>query len=402
MRFTAFRVRVGFVIIAVWLAARGQNSSQALRPGAPSSGFTLREIPSLGGIISSAGGISNGGVVSGFAATAGDAKFRAFNWQAGTLDVLPTFGGPVSFTWTISANGRTSGFSETKSRDPNGEDFNGLGDHLIELPALWIDERLYRLPLVAGGNNGNSEGINSVGQVAGLSEIAEHDPTCTKPQVLGIKPVIWKNRKIQTVLPTWAGDSMGIVTSMNDNGDAAGATGFCGTGAAMVPFNMRHAVLWKKGKIIDLGNLGGSAGQEPLGINNRDEIVGQSSLPGIKTYHAFLWDGQMHDIGALSGDCCSIAEYISETGVIAGVSCKEPSGRLVVHHNVESSFSKNCRGVFWKNGTIIDLNSLLHPGSSMFVTAVEAGPNSLGQIVGDGMVKATGAQRGFIAVPTGP
>lgn len=390
---------VTVLVTAAWLGGcSGVAGSQS--PGTSSqTRFTIQEIKSLGGSLSSAGGISRSGVVSGFAMTTGDTKIRALNWQTGTINVLPTLGGPVSFSWTISTNGHTTGFSETKSRDPNGEDFNGLGDYRIELPTLWIDERLHSLPLLAGGNNGNAEGINAVGQVAGLSETGVRDPTCTTPQVLAIKPVIWKDGKIQTVLPTWTGDSMGIVTAMNDEGDATGATGFCGTGPAMVPFNMRHAVLWRKGKIVDLGNLGGSVGQEPLGINNRGEIAGQSSLPGLKIYHAFLWDGQMHDLGALPGDCCSIAEYISDDGTVSGTSCRYPSGRLAARAGVTPAFNKGCRGVLWANGSIVDVNSLLLPLATMFVTNVEAGPNALGQIAGDAVVKATGAQRGFVAVP---
>lgn len=398
---------LGVFVVAFWMIApgtfggcSGSSGLQSPATAAPhQKRFSIQEIQSLGGSLSSGGGISDNGVVSGFAATTGDAKIRALNWKGGSIDVLPTLGGPVSFAWTISANGHTTGFSETKSRDPNGEDFNGLGDHLIELPAFWSDERLYRLPLLAGGNNGNAEGINAVGQVAGLSETGAHDPTCTKPQVLAIKPLVWKDGKVQTVLPTWKGDSMGIVTSMNDAGDATGATGFCGTGAAMVPFNMRHAVLWRKGRIIDLGNLGGSVGQEPLAINNRGQIAGQSSLSGTKTYHAFLWDGKMHDLGALPGDCCSIAEYISDDGTVSGTSCTYPSGRLGVHAGAAPAFSKSCRGVLWKDGTIVDVNSLLLPSAAMFVTTVEAGPNALGQIAGDAIVKGTGAHRGFVGVP---
>ncbi len=37
-------------------------------------------------------------------------------------------------------------------------------------------------------------------------------------------------------------------------------------------------------------------------MNNRDQVVGVSGLPGNTTYHAFLWQhGVMRDLGTLPG-----------------------------------------------------------------------------------------------------
>ena len=45
--------------------------------------------------------------------------------------------------------------------------------------------------------------------------------------------------------------------------------------------------LWRNGKMIDLGNLGGTL-SAATGINNRTEIVGTSNLPGDRRIiHSF-------------------------------------------------------------------------------------------------------------------
>ena len=47
-----------------------------------------------------------------------------------------------------------------------------------------------------GGDNGVAVEINRRGQVAGFTENAIHDSTCTPPQVLQVVAVVWRNGKI--------------------------------------------------------------------------------------------------------------------------------------------------------------------------------------------------------------
>jgi probable HAF family extracellular repeat protein len=359
------------------------------------SQYHVVDLGTLGGSFSEASGISDSGVVSGFSATKNDAQFQVFAWREGKMRAMPGFGGPISYSWTINDRNEISGFSETATPDPNGEDVNGLGTYLISLPAFWRGAHLSTLPLV-GGNNGNALGLNNVGQVGGWSEINKHDPTCVKPQVLGLKPVIWKEGKIDKVLPTWRGDSIGAVIDINDRGDAIGASGRCDQAAASVPLNIRHGLLWRDGKMIDLGNLGGRIATEPIAINKDDQIVGQSDLPGDKKYHAFLWDGTMKDLGALPGDCCSVANWVADDGTVAGYSCLHPGQRAMPR----GKRFKNCRGFLWKNGTMVDVNTLIPTDSAWYITGIDA-LNRNGQLVGVAYGKKSNAERGFLATPTG-
>jgi len=53
-------------------------------------------------------------------------------------------------------------------------------------------------------------------------------------------------------------------------------------------------------QLTDLGTLGGSQ-SVGYGLNNLGQVTGQSYIAGNSHAHAFLYDGAMHDLGALGG-----------------------------------------------------------------------------------------------------
>ncbi len=71
--------------------------------------------------------------------------------------------------------------------------------------------------------------------------------------------------------------------------------------------------------ITDLGTLGGDY-SFANGINNRGQVVGYSATAS-GTQHAVLWeDGQMTDLGTLSGREYGVASGINSRGQVVGYS----------------------------------------------------------------------------------
>ncbi|WP_158623353.1 hypothetical protein [Corallococcus sp. CA053C] len=118
--------------------------------------------------------------------------------------------------------------------------------------------------------------------------------------------------------------------------------------------------------MTSLGSLDGGANTLSFGINNRGEVVGETYV-GSK-YRAFLWrKGRMIDLGDLGGGV-SRARAINDFGQVVGTSL---NGR-----NFNVPF-------VWSNGKMTELQFLLAPGTGWFLTEV-ASINNAGQIVGSG------------------
>jgi probable HAF family extracellular repeat protein len=179
--------------------------------------------------------------------------------------------------------------------------------------------------------------------------------------------VIWgADGNIQRQLPPFAGDPDGAAVAINDLGDVAGISGTCDQ--AVGRFSAKHAVVWHDGTASDLGNLGGVAWNTPFAINNRGDIVGFSDLPGDAdgnpNFHAVLWSknggpdcgGRCADLGTLPGDALSEATGINNLGQVVGTS-----------FGAGSPFGS--RAFLWENGRLVDLNTLVVPGTTLQLVA---------------------------------
>jgi probable HAF family extracellular repeat protein len=114
--------------------------------------------------------------------------------------------------------------------------------------------------------------------------------------------------------------------------------------------------------MTDLGNLGGTVSFGQC-ANNRGEVIGQSNLPGDKTFHAFRWrNGKMKDLGTLGGPD-SEAIWINDAGQIAGSADLPAPG---IHD-----------AVIWRHGRIKDLGTVAGDPCSRGRAI-----NSWGQVVG--------------------
>jgi probable HAF family extracellular repeat protein len=352
--------------------------------------YTVTDLGTLGGTLSSTGGMNNKGEVEGFSTLPGDQIQRAFLWRDGLMTDLGTLGGPNSFAGSRpSQKGQVGGSADTATLDPLGENFCGFGTPLKCLPFVWQNGGITPLPTL-GGNNGIATGFNDEGQVVGFAENTTSDATCPPPQQLQFRPVIWEryeneedNQALEhrrwdvSELPLFPGDLEGMAVAINNHGNVIGNSGNC-TDQTL------HALLWRNGTVTDLGNLGGTTGNFTQDINNRGQVVGGSNLPGGTTFHGFLWQrGVMTDLGTLPGDVASDAVGINDKGQVVG-------------RSLDASFNR--RAFIWQDGVMTDLNTLIPAGSPLFLRA-GISINSSGQITGNALQISTGEIHAYLATP---
>jgi probable HAF family extracellular repeat protein len=353
--------------------------------------YTVKDLGTLpGGPFSQAVGVSAHGLINGAAALP-NGTTHAVLWYRDLITDLATrgLGGPNSGAFGANEAGQASGLGETATSDPNGEDFCGYGTHLICVPFLWHEGVMSPLPTL-GGNNGEAGEINERGEVAGNAENSTRDSTCPTagPQVLQEKPVVWENGHIKE-LNTFRDDPDGWAFGINDKGQVVGASGVCSpinpdTGVYVLS---RHALLWERDRVTDLGNLGGTGvtgpGNAALEINNKGEVVGVSDLRGDKHFHAFFWtrEKQIEDLGTLPGDADSSGLGVNDRGDVVGVSF-DAGG--------------NPRAFLRQNAEMLDLNAVA-PHSPLYLLFAH-GINSRGEIVGFGVTGA-GDVHAFRATP---
>jgi probable HAF family extracellular repeat protein len=339
--------------------------------------------------------ITKNGLVAGAAQT-GDI-LSAEVWYKGQVVDLgqPGLKGQNSQAFSVNAWGQAVGEAQTNSPDPLGEDFCGFAALGLAssgttcLAFVWQNGVMSPLPTL-GGNNGAANQINSAGQTVGMAEKDTPDSTCPSggAQKLEFKPVAWQNGDVRE-LPTYAGDPDGNAHAINDSGQAAGGSGVC---AAFNPisvsyFQPLHALLWEKGKMIDLGNLGGTGhgdGITALNLNNHGQVIGSSDLQGDASFHAFLWTHEtgMQDLGTVQGDVDSAAIGINDLGQVVGVS-------------LDASF--NPRAFLRQGQELMDLNTLVPPGSPLYLASA-CSINAEGEIIGFAFDNS-GNVHAYLAVP---
>lgn len=337
---------------------------------------------------------------------------KAVLWERARAKVIPSpgFGGPNSIAYGVNMWGQAVGQADTQTPDPNGEDFCGTtalglthsGNTCV--PFLWQEGTMTALPRLRNsegteGSNGVALENNDFGMVAGTAENGEIDSTCpgaaVSPQTIEFKPVIWAKffpwspMRIHE-LPTIDGDPDGIAYAINDLGQAAGATGNCGPFNAIEQNNLTpvHAVLWRNGNAINLGSLGGDgmfAGIYASGLNNEGQVVGTSDTTGDASFHAFLWQhGRLTDLETLPGDSYSSAVAIGNNGLVLGIS-------------ISASFSP--RAALWRNGTAIDMNTLVPQDSTLYLESA-CSINEKGEIIGFAALKSNPSEsHAYLARP---
>jgi probable HAF family extracellular repeat protein len=149
---------------------------------------------------------------------------------------------------------------------------------------LWEDGEIRNLGTF-GGNYGAAASINSSGQVAGFALNAIPEPLSMFAVVLGgpsagtqTRAFLWEKGEMQDLGTLGGPDAWGIF--VNESGEVAGYSYTNSTPNATTGFPTTDPFVWKNGRMIDLGTLGGTFGV-PSALNNRGQVVGQSNLPGV-------------------------------------------------------------------------------------------------------------------------
>jgi probable HAF family extracellular repeat protein len=376
------------------------DETTATEAAARATGETLYEIEhlgSLGGMSSRGNVIDPRGRVAGHSNLAGVPIRRAALWQGSTPLDLGTLGGEQSSVTSAGLNprGMVVGISETAQLDPEGQAwscaafFEGSPSGRICRGFVWEDGEMTELPTL-GGPNGFAQAVNARGQVVGWAETDQPDPTCIPERVFGFLAVVWEPSKGRAEpLPPLPGHSASAATAINDRGQVVGISGDCDQ--AVGRFSARSGVLWDRGRVIEIGGLGGISWNTPWAINNRGDVVGFANPPGDElggfNGRAFFWTerGGIHDLGTLEGDTNSQANSINVRRQVVGTSFGGPAGQ---------------RAFIWQDGDdeLTDLNDLAVPGydgvlvDARYITAD-------GRITGSARDADSGDLVTFVATP---
>lgn len=201
-----------------------------------------------------------------------------------------------------------------------------------------------------------AHGINNLGHVVGEAK----DGTATR----ATHAVLWQNPGAPPLDLGFLGRGLYVDSSV-----AFGINDFdhvVGTGAVG---GTTRGFLWRNGQMIDLGALSGQVVSEAKAVNNNGLIVGKSNI------YPVTWTYQV----ATPGSTPSIRQLPIPTGFFAAQpSAVNDTGDVVGH---AGSPNIDAHAVLWRNGRAIDLG--IWPGGHY---SVATGINNLGQIVGTGTV----------------
>jgi probable HAF family extracellular repeat protein len=372
------------------MSSRGGQGNSS--PGNYTTRYTIRDLGVIGRAPAQPYGMSDNHLIAGGVLTDTGAA-HAVVWRKGKLTDIgaPGLGGINSLATGVNESGFAVGAAQTQ--DFSGEDFCGFNafglteSNTTCVPFIWNQGTM--LPLgTLGGANGYANMINGQGEVVGYAETTEPERGCAVNRFL---PVRWREGSAQPQsLPLIKGDSDGVAAWINDRGQAVGATGTCGAFNVNSQFYLveEHAVMWERGHVIDLGNLGGDgagAGNHACSLNNRGQVVGHSNLPKDVTFHGFLWtrEKRMQDLGTLDTDPASLGLGLNDAGLIVGAS-------------LDAEFTP--RAFVWKDGLMTDLNTLINGDPGLYLL-MAYDVNDRGEIDGFG-VSSDGQLHGFVAIPS--
>ena len=356
---TGTRVRwlsICSLLLVMMIVAATQVAANA---APPPPRYEVVDLGTLGGNGSFARDINDRDQMTGNSRPS-DGPLQSFLWSDGEMTALGSLPGSNGFSRGYAIN--NSGVVVGESDNDSPRAFRWEAGVMSDLGDL-------------GGGSAVAHGVNDPGQVVGASS----NGTVTRP-------FVWWRGQMRD-LGTVAGDTdtPGRAWSVNNRGDIVGFSRIAGATS--------QATLWKgpnrprPGEPLGLGSLGdGEQFSEAFAINNRQQVVGRSSVAGT-TERAFLWeqDAGMTDLGALELNH-SRATDINQRGQVVGYASTFAGF---------PTFSA-AAAFLWEHGTMHDLNDLVEADTGWELLAAK-GINNRGAITGYGRID--GQTRAFLLVP---
>jgi len=308
---------------------------------------------------------------------------HAFQWKNGVitdLGALPENNNSAAAS--INSRGWATGQSQSSTIDP----ILGIPEYRA---VLWKNGQIIDLGTLDSGTESLGFFVNDAGQAVGFSTInTEPDPVGFAFQT---HTFIWENGMKLDIGTLGGSDALpGASCSNPPEGMVWGQSTTSTTPNPDTGLPTVDPFLWDHGKMTDLGTLGGTYGFAQC-ANHRHQVIGDSSVGAIPAActaigspgcHAFFWEnGIMTDLGTLGGDSSQVW-WLNDAGVSAGSADLSTPG---IHHAVR-----------WKDRQILDLGTVEGDACS-HGRAI----NARGQIVG-GSTDCHSALHAFVWEEGGP
>ena len=354
---------------------------------------------------------------------------HAFQWQnGGKTDLGVLSGGIGSQVIWIIPNGLMAGISDIGQQDP-------LNPALPQFRAvLWQRGEITDLgTLPEGGYESFALAVNSRGEIAGQAYNTIPDPNSLQGYGYQSRAFYWKGGAIQDLGTLGAGTDAeaGLI---NERGQVVGWSYTNSVPSALcASFNLGFSLttdsfIWdKKNGMTDIGNFGGTC-TLAADLNNQGQIVGGSAVAGDATTHPFVWDSAtgITDLLDPSDSSYGFAEGENAPGDVAGGTCDSVTCYAVLwrkqsrkwqrtdlstitdnafsisvnaSEQVVGNFGTSSSAAFlWEDGgPIVDLNTLVSPGSGLQLTEAHQ-INDRGEIA-LGAVDVNGNNQAVLLIP---
>jgi uncharacterized membrane protein len=334
----------------------------------------------------------------------GAPAFLAVAWRGGKIVNLGTLGGNESAAGAVNHRGDVAGAALNATPDafPGRfpySDFFFLGNGTQSHAVLWRNGETHDLKTL-GGPDSAAFFVNEDGLVAGASDVdfAAY-PTIENPDGgPTVHPFLWQDGRMHDLMADapagMFGGTYGIATWLNNRGQVTGTMNLAGD-------QTWRSFFWDRGVVRDLGTLGGILTTSSW-LSDTGAVVGKSDVtdrcttcaPGNQRqlHHPFIWKrGVMTDLGVLPGDNAGAAVSINRSEQVVGrsVVCRRV--------NANDGCDGQYRAFLWERGSIVDLQTLVEPGSAIRVDGANA-INDRGEILGSGVLP-NGQHHALLLVP---